>query len=181
MSYITGIHTWVGKMNGNDKHQTCYSNYLWEIEDGCTVLQWVQCIWLLISCFAFLFVCQIFRKSGKIKFVFLYLSIYPHAHSLSICSFYFGCVPVCVCVHAHSFTQSCPTLWGPMTYSPSRLLCPWDFPGKNMEVDCHFLLQGIFPIRGSNSHLLPLLDWQVDSLPLHYLGSPVWMRPSYKS
>ena len=28
---------------------------------------------------------------------------------------------------------------------PSRLLCPWDFPGKNSGVGCHFLLQGIFP------------------------------------
>ena len=24
------------------------------------------------------------------------------------------------------------------------LLCPWDSPGKNAEVGCHFLLQGIF-------------------------------------
>ena len=23
---------------------------------------------------------------------------------------------------------------------PARLLCPWDFPGKNTEVGCHFLL-----------------------------------------
>ena len=27
----------------------------------------------------------------------------------------------------------------------SLLLCPWDFPGKNTGVGCHFLLQGIFP------------------------------------
>jgi len=27
----------------------------------------------------------------------------------------------------------------------SRLLCPWDFPGKNTGVGCHCLLQGIFP------------------------------------
>ena len=27
---------------------------------------------------------------------------------------------------------------------PTRLLCPWDFPGKNTVVGCHFLLQGIF-------------------------------------
>ena len=27
----------------------------------------------------------------------------------------------------------------------ARLLCPWDFPGKNARMDCHFLLQGIFP------------------------------------
>ena len=24
---------------------------------------------------------------------------------------------------------------------PARLLCPWDFPGKNTGVGCHFLLQ----------------------------------------
>ena len=30
--------------------------------------------------------------------------------------------------------QSCPTLCDPMDYSPPpRILCPWDFPGKNME------------------------------------------------
>ena len=27
---------------------------------------------------------------------------------------------------------------------PARLLCPWDSPGKNTGVGCHFLLQGIF-------------------------------------
>ena len=27
---------------------------------------------------------------------------------------------------------------------PTRLFCPWDFPGKNIGVDCHFLLQEIF-------------------------------------
>ena len=27
---------------------------------------------------------------------------------------------------------------------PTRLLCPWDFPGKNTGRGCHFLLQGIF-------------------------------------
>ena len=50
---------------------------------------------------------------------------------------------------------------------PARLLCPWDFPGKNTEMGCHFLLQGIFPTQGWN---LPLLHWQVDSLPLSHLG-----------
>ena len=30
------------------------------------------------------------------------------------------------------------------------LLHPWDFPGKNTGMDCHFLLQGIFPTQGSN-------------------------------
>ena len=29
-----------------------------------------------------------------------------------------------------------------------------DFPGKNTEMGCHFLLQGIFLTQGSNLHLL---------------------------
>ena len=37
---------------------------------------------------------------------------------------------------------------------PTRLLCLWDFPGKNTGVGCHALLQGIFPTKGSNPHLL---------------------------
>ena len=30
----------------------------------------------------------------------------------------------------------------------TRLLCPWDFPGKNTGVGCHSLLQGIFLTQG---------------------------------
>ena len=37
---------------------------------------------------------------------------------------------------------------------------------------CHFLLQGIFLIQGSNLHLLHLLHWQASSLPLAPLGKP---------
>ena len=52
------------------------------------------------------------------------------------------------------------------------LLCPWDSPGKNTGVGCHFLLQGIFLTQGSNLHLL---HWQVESLPVNYLGSPLFL------
>ena len=38
----------------------------------------------------------------------------------------------------------CPTLCNPMDCSLTRLLCPWSSPGKNTEVGCHSLLQGIF-------------------------------------
>ena len=51
-------------------------------------------------------------------------------------------------VHAKSL-QSCPTLW-PHGPKPTRLLCPWDSPGKNTGVVCHALLQGIFPTQRSN-------------------------------
>ena len=46
-----------------------------------------------------------------------------------------------------------PTLW-PHGLQPTRLLCPWDSPGKNTGVGCHFLLKGIFPTQGMNPHLL---------------------------
>ena len=51
----------------------------------------------------------------------------------------------------------------PMDCSPPRLLCPWGFPGKNTGMDCHFLLRGMFPTKGSN---LCSLHWQANSLPL---------------
>ena len=36
----------------------------------------------------------------------------------------------------------------------TRLLCPWDFPGKNTGVGCHAFLQGMFPTQESNPCLL---------------------------
>ena len=33
---------------------------------------------------------------------------------------------------------------------PTRLVCPWDSPGKNAGVGCPALLQGIFPTQGLN-------------------------------
>ena len=53
------------------------------------------------------------------------------------------------------------SLW-PHGLWPSRLLCPWDSPGRNTRVGSHALLQGIFPDQGSNPYLLHA---QEDSLP----------------
>ena len=36
--------------------------------------------------------------------------------------------------------QLCPTPSGPVDHKPTRLLCPWDFPGST-GVGCHCLLQ----------------------------------------
>ena len=41
---------------------------------------------------------------------------------------------------------------------------------------CHFLLQGIFLTQGSNPHLLHLLHWPADSLPLSHQRLPVSIR-----
>ena len=61
----------------------------------------------------------------------------------------------------------------PCGLQPAKLLCPLDFLGKNCRVGCYFLLQGIFPTQESNLHLLCLLVWQVDSLPLAPLRKPM--------
>ena len=48
--------------------------------------------------------------------------------------------------------ESCPTLCNPQTVA--RQASPWDSPGRNTGVGCHFLLQGIFPTEGSYLGLL---------------------------
>ena len=54
-------------------------------------------------------------------------------------------------VQFSSVAQLCPTLCDPMDcMQPARLLCPWDFPGKNTGVGCHSMLQGIFLTQVSN-------------------------------
>ena len=60
---------------------------------------------------------------------------------------------MCVCVLSHSVLSD--------SLRSTRLLCPWDFPGKNIGVGCHFLYQGIFSTQGSNPSLL---HWQANSL-----------------
>ena len=37
---------------------------------------------------------------------------------------------------------------------PARLLCLWNFPGKNSGAGCHFILQGISLTQGSTPNLL---------------------------
>ena len=56
----------------------------------------------------------------------------------------------CVCMLRVSALQ-------PRALEPTRLLCPWDSPGKNTGVGCHALLQGIFPTQRLNLSVLSLL------------------------
>ena len=74
---------------------------------------------------------------------------------------------MCAC----SVPQSCLTLCNPMD-------CPWDSPGKNTGVACHFLLQGIFPTQGSNLHFPWLLHWQMNFVVVYclsHLGGPTFL------
>ena len=58
----------------------------------------------------------------------------------------------------------------------TRLLCPWNFPGKNTGVGCHFLPQGFFPTQGSNPRFV---HCQADSLLLSHQGGPTLGRSQY--
>ena len=49
--------------------------------------------------------------------------------------------------------QSCPTLFDPMDCNPSGSSVHGDSPGKDIGVDCHALLHGIFPTQGLNPGL----------------------------
>ena len=59
-------------------------------------------------------------------------------------------VVCCGCLVA----KLCPTLQRPHGLQLTRLPCPWDLPGKNTGVGCHFFYQGIFPTQRLNPHLL---------------------------
>ena len=50
-------------------------------------------------------------------------------------------------------TQLCLTL-ATHGLQPARLFCPWDSPGKNTGVGCHFLLQRIFLTQELNVDIL---------------------------
>ena len=75
---------------------------------------------------------------------------------------------VCVCAQSLSLASLFATPWTIANQAPLSMA----FSGKNTGAGCHFLLQGIFPTQGLNPHLLHLLHWQADSLPLDHLGSP---------
>ena len=61
----------------------------------------------------------------------------------------------------------CSVMSKSLRHSELQAPLPMAISGKNTEVSCRFLLQGIFLTQGSNSGLL---HWQVESLPLVPLG-----------
>ena len=72
---------------------------------------------------------------------------------------HFASLPSCWSWQGLCCAQSCPTLCDPMDCSPPGssvhgIFFFFFFSGKNTGVGCHFLLQGIFLIQGSNLCLL---------------------------
>ena len=64
----------------------------------------------------------------------------------------------------------------PYGLQPTRLVCPWDSPGKNIGVGFHAFLQGTLPAQGSKTVSLAL---QANSLPTWPPGKPkeFWSLP----
>jgi len=67
-----------------------------------------------------------------------------------------------------------------MDCSPPGFSVHGDSSGKDPGAGCHFLLQGIFLIQRLNPHLLRLLCWQADPLPLNHQGKPSGATDEHK-
>ena len=75
-------------------------------------------------------------------------------------------LPMCVCMLSPSVMSN---FLRPHGLQPTRLLCPWDFPGKNTRLGSYSLLQEVFLTQGSNPGL-PHCRWILYCL--SHQGSP---------
>ena len=72
-------------------------------------------------------------SGGRDQYIFFSVisqDIYTHTQTSSL-----------FCFSAAKSLQSCPTLCDPIDGSLPGSPCPWDSPGENNGVGCHFLLQ----------------------------------------
>ena len=76
------------------------------------------------------------------------------------------CERMCVCLAAQSRATPC----NPMDCKPTKLLCPWDFPGKNTGLGCHFPSLGDLPNPGIEPMAPVSPALQADSLPAKLSG-----------
>ena len=114
-------------------------------------------------------------KSTHIKFIFETF-LFPHTYRIFPVIFEvqdellqdFKSSRVCV-LSCFSRVQ---LLW-PCRPWPTRLLCPWDSPGKNTGVGLPCPPPGDLPTQGLNPRLLHLLWWQAYSLPPAPPGKPL--------
>ena len=89
----------------------------------------------------------------KGRYFILFIFVYP--------------VPMCVCLLSHVWPFATP--WAVDHQAPLSM----GFSRQEYWVGCRFLLQGIFPAQGLNSHFL---HWQVNYLPLSHQGSPLYTQ-----
>ena len=100
-----------------------------------------------------LYHCICYKYFWQFVMYFYFVMLFEHTEVLYFmylnivsCPFWFLTILSCLersflpSAAAAKSLQSCPTL-RPRRQQPTRLLCPWDSPGKNAGVGCHFLLQ----------------------------------------
>ena len=126
------------------------------ITDCLKLLSWAEYpmlwIWFCLQCL------KVSRGEKK-----KYIYIYTHTHTyICIYMVWYVCSVTSNSLRSHGLLAT-------------RLLYPWDSPGKNARVGCHFLLWGIFPMQELDLFFPSLLHWQADSLPLNPLGSPAYV------
>ena len=98
--------------------------------------------WTRVSCIVGRFFTRSLFKKRRIK---LENSLYP--------------IFCCCCLVMKLFLI---LLWSHRLW-PTRILCPWDFPGKNTGVGCISFSRAIFPSQASNLRLL-----LVRQIPYHW-------------
>ena len=85
---------------------------------------------------------------GLFSFSDILLLVYRNAIGFCVTDFV-SCNPAA----AAKSVQSCPTLCDPVDQQqPNRLRRPWDSPGKNTGVGCHFL---VYCMKVKSEKLLP--------------------------
>ena len=92
----------------------------------------------------------------SIPLVYIYIYIY-----ISLC---------CYCLVTSVMSDSSR----PHGLQPTRLLCPWDFPGKSTGVGCHCLLWS----KGDQNRGIFLAQTTFPSLPCSFLWSCDWLLAS---
>ena len=106
------------------------------------------------------------------------------------------CCCCCCCCEVVSVVSE--SVW-PHGRQPTRLLCPWDSPGKNTGVGCHFLLQCMkvksesevtlscrtlsdpmdWSLLGSSAHGIfqaRVLKWGAIAFSSSYIGVLIWEK-----
>ena len=78
----------------------------------------------------------------------------------------------CCCCYCCSAASVVSDSMRPRRGQPTRLLCPWDSPGKNTGVGCHFLLQCMkvkseSEVTQSCPILSDPMDWNLPGSSIH--------------
>ena len=128
---------------------------------------------------------------NKLAYLDYHWTIYSSFQGISV--FRFLCIHASHSFHTDIYLKSIYTLseresvslavsdslW-PHELQPTRLLCQWDFPGKNTGVDCHSLLQRIFLTHGLNLSLSHCPHCLTGSLSLAPPGKPLRKSTNYQ-